>query len=296
MRTLRKIVEEPDITPGSRRLGWLPRFGSQVQTAIGQFSVRSLARSRQHRMILAFYLGIGFAITTFLLKAPAMKPQPPDAQSSDPWREANTPLLAASIVMMALGVVGTRVVFAMPLDLRANWIFRITGVRPGTRILAAGRRSLLLLSVAPVWLVSAALCLWLWPWRQAAGHLVVLGLIGLTLAGICLRGFRKIPFTCSYLPGKSQVHMVFLGAIGLMWFVMLSVRFERQALQEPRGTATMLALVGMAAVCVRWGATRLDDEDELQFEEAPEPAVLELGLHRDGVMPTGPTAQSGAGW
>src|SRR5205807_7115516 len=122
-------VEEPDIAPGSRGASWLPRFGNPVQTAIGQFTVRTLARSRQHRMILAFYLGIGFALTLFLLKAPAMKPQLPDAPATDPWRAANTPLLAVSIMMMALALVGTRVVFALPLDLRANWIFRITGVR-----------------------------------------------------------------------------------------------------------------------------------------------------------------------
>ena len=192
-------------------------------------------------MILAFYLGIGFALTLFLLKAPAMKPQLPDAPATDPWRAANTPLLAVSIMMMALALVGTRVVFALPLDLRANWIFRITGVRSGPKILAASRRSLLLLSVAPVWLATAVLCLRLWPWRQAAGHLLLLALLGMLGADLCLFSFRKIPFTCSYLPGKSQVHMVFLGAAGLMWFVILSVRFERQMLQEVRSTAAMLS-------------------------------------------------------
>jgi hypothetical protein len=279
-RTLRKIVEEPDITPGSRSLGWLPGFGSRIQTAIGQFSVRTLVRSRQHRVILAFYLGIGFAFTIFLMKAPANGPQ----------QDAVTPLLAASILMMALAVAGTRVVFAMPLDLRANWIFRITGLLRGPESLAAGRRALLLLSVAPVWLTSAALCLRLWPWRQAAGHLMVLGLLGMLLADLCLYGFRKIPFTCSYLPGKSQVHMVFLGAIGLLWLVMLSVKFEREALQDPRSLATMLALLGLAVVCVKWGTAALArlDERGLQFEEAAAPTVLELGLHRDGVMPMGP--------
>jgi hypothetical protein len=143
-------------------------------------------------------------------------------------------------------------VFAMPLDLRANWIFRITGLLRGPESLAAGRRALLLLSVAPVWLTSAALCLRLWPWRQAAGHLMVLGLLGMLLADLCLYGFRKIPFTCSYLPGKSQVHMVFLGAIGLLWLVMLSVKFEREALLDPRSMATMLAVLGLAVVCVKW--------------------------------------------
>lgn len=84
--------------------------------------------------------------------------------------------------------------------------------------------------------------------------------------------------------------MVFLGAAVLMWAVMLSVRYERQALEEPRGTATMLALFGLAAIGVRLGtaALRSFEEEELQFEEAPVPAVLELGLHRDGVMPMGP--------
>ena len=125
-------------------------------------------------------------------------------------------LWAASIMMIVLAAVGTRVAFALPLDLRANWIFRVIGVRGGLESLAASRRALLLLSVAPVWLATAVVCLGLWPGRQNAAHLVVLGLLGMILADICLLGFRKIPFTCSYLPGKSRVHMVFLGALGVL--------------------------------------------------------------------------------
>ena len=280
LRTLRRIVEEPDITPGSRRFGWLPPFGSRVQTAIGQFSVRTLLRSRQHRVILAFYLGIGFALTIFLLKAPAMREETYECG-------ADTALLAASIVMMVLAVVGTRVVFALPLDLRANWIFRVTPVAPARECMTASRRALLLLSAAPVWIGSAVLCLRLWPWRQATGHLVVLGLLGMLLGDLALRGFWKLPFTCSYLPGKSQVHMVFLGAVGLMWGVLLGVKWERQALQDSHSVAAMVALFGVAAVCGRWVRP---DEEELRFEEEATPAVLELGLHRDGVMPIGPPA------
>ena len=56
-RTLRKIVEAPDIAPGSRRGSWLPRFGNPLETAVVQFSIRTLLRSRQHRVILAFYWG-----------------------------------------------------------------------------------------------------------------------------------------------------------------------------------------------------------------------------------------------
>ncbi len=42
MRTMRQIVEEPDITSGARGIKWLPSFGSAAQTAIGQFCVRTL--------------------------------------------------------------------------------------------------------------------------------------------------------------------------------------------------------------------------------------------------------------
>lgn len=287
VRTLRQIVEQPDIAPGVRRLSWLPPFGNREQTAIGQFTVRTLARSRQHRMILAFYLGIGFAYSIFMLKAPAMKQEVSGVTESAQWHAANTPLLAASVVILALAVVGTRAVFSLPLDLRANWIFRIASVRGGRKTATASRRALLAIAAAPIWLITAALCLWLWPWQQAVGHLVLLGLIGTLLAEICLLNFRKIPFTCSYLPGKSQIHLIVLGSLGLMYFVLLSVKFELQMLQQARSTAAFVVPFALAAIAVRLWTTWSKPDEELQFEEAMPPAVLELGLHRDGVMPTG---------
>ena len=92
-----------------------------------------------------------------------------------------------------------------------------------TECLEGARRSLLLLSAAPVWAVSAVFCFWRWSWRAAAGHLPILALFGLTLAELCLHNFDKIPFTCSYLPGKSQIHMAILGAVLLLGFTILSV-------------------------------------------------------------------------
>jgi hypothetical protein len=284
MRTLRKIVEEPEITPGARRAMWLPPFGSRLQTAIGQFSIRTLVRSRQHRVILAFYLGIGFAITIFLLKAPELKERLPGG--ADPWRRADTPLLAASIAMLTLAIVGTRVVFAMPLELRANWIFRVIGMQGGTRTLTAARRALMLTAALPLCSIAAVLCLWLWPLRQAAGHVALLALLAILLTDLCLLGFRKVPFACSYLPGKSPIHLLFLGALGLMHFILLNVKLERQMLQSGRDTLWMLLPFAVAAVGLRiYVKLTRDAKEELQFEEAIDPAVMELGLTRDGVLP-----------
>ena len=163
--------------------------------------------------MLGFYLGIGLAFTSLMLKGSP-------AALNNPWRDESMLLWAASSMMIMLAAVGTRAAFALPLDLRANWVFRLIGVGAGTRAgletLAASRRALLLLSVAPVWLVTAAACLGLWPGRQSAAHLVVLGFLGMIVTDLCLLRFRKIPFTCSYLPGKSRFHMVLLVALGVL--------------------------------------------------------------------------------
>jgi CubicO group peptidase (beta-lactamase class C family) len=281
-RTLRKIVEEPDIGPGSSRLSWLPRFGTQTQTAIGRFSVRTLARSKQHRLILGFYLGIGLAITSLMLKASPGEP-------NNPWREESMLLWGASSLMMVLAAVGTRVAFGLPLDLRANWIFRVIGTRAGLETLAASRRALLLVSVAPVWLITALAGLMIWPGRQNAEHLVILGLLGMIVADICLLRFRKIPFTCSYLPGKSRVHMVILIALGVLLTGPETAMLERHALRQTGSTMVMIALLLVVWVAVRQTTSALArrEEQELRFEEEEPPAILELGLHRDGVMPIG---------
>ncbi|MGB2591438.1 MAG: hypothetical protein WA853_01640 [Candidatus Acidiferrum sp.] len=282
-RTIRQIVEEPDITPASHRLRWLPPFGNSVETAIGQFTVRTLARSRHHRLILAFYLGIGAALTVPLLSLLASS-QAPGGPLIEISHQANGPLLAASVMMLALMVIGLRVAFALPLELRAHWIFRAVGLIDESQTLTAGRRVLMLLSLAPAWLCSAAICLWLWPWRQAAGHLAVLGLLGMILVDLALYSFRKIPFTCSYLPGKSQVHLVVCAAAILILVVGQSVVWEQEALQKPGLMAAMIGLLGVGAVTIRWRTSVLarTDEEGLQFEEEGSPAVLELGLFRDG--------------
>jgi len=82
--------------------------------------------------------------------------------------------MAASIVILGFWVVGTRVGFSMPLDLRAHSIFRVTPVRGDTEYLRARRPSLLVLSALPA---PATLLLSIWPWRPAPEHMVVLALL-----------------------------------------------------------------------------------------------------------------------
>jgi hypothetical protein len=121
-------VEEPGILPNSRVLSWLPPFGEAVDTVAVQFSIRTLLRSRQQRVILSFYLGRvchpGGAAQS------ASSPGPPP--TGNRWHDV--PLLGSSIIVLCLWIMETRVVVAQPL-LHANWIFRIMPLRGAAQCL-----------------------------------------------------------------------------------------------------------------------------------------------------------------
>lgn len=276
-RTLRKIVEEPDIAPGFRG-GWLPRFGGLFETAIVHFSIRSLFRSRQHRMIFAFYLGVAFAFAVLFINAPQ---EVMDQRIANPWDPLSAPLLGSTIMLMGLWVVGTRVVFSLPLDLRANWIFRTMPFEASRHSLSARRRALFALSVAPACALCAAILFSLWPWRPAAAHLAVLALLGIALAEFSFEGVQKIPFTCSYLPGKSNFHLTFWLWIFLgISLITGAALHERTALQSPGGTAAVLA--GLGALAAFWffrnNWLASPRHAELRFEEEPPDKVVSLNL------------------
>jgi CubicO group peptidase (beta-lactamase class C family) len=278
-RTLRKIVEEPDIVPGAHRGMWLPPFGNPMETAVVQFAARTLARSRQHRMILAFYLGLAFAITIFFLRSPGIQREMGDFAAADQGRLPGAPLLAASVVIAACWVVGMRMVFALPLDLRANWIFRVTPVRGGLACLKARRRALTALAAGPFWLAAAVFFFATWTWRAAAIHLTVLALLAAILAEVCLYGIQKIPFTCSYLPGKTNFHMTFWWCVaGLIALIERGTELELRAIGSGAACAAVLVVMVGLAAAARWRTFAHARSEELQFEDAPDPAVQTLGL------------------
>ncbi|MBV9265768.1 MAG: beta-lactamase family protein [Acidobacteriaceae bacterium] len=276
-RTLSKIVDEPDIAPGIRS-NRLPRLGGLFETAVIHFSVRSLLRSRRHRMIFAFYIGVGLAFAILFLNAPRELSGP---APGGPWESLSVPLLASTVAIMGVSVIGARKVFSLPLDLRANWIFQAMPVHAGQQYLRARRRALLAVSVAPVCGISAALLFCLWPWHLALAHLAVLLLLGIILSEFSFDGVQRIPFTCSYLPGKSKLYLTFWVWIWMLLAGVIEAAIrERHALQTHLGTTAILLALGLAAViCMlhnNWLAH--SSRAELRFEEVPVDQLLSLNL------------------
>lgn len=285
-RNLRKIIEEPDIAPARKALTWPFRLGNATSTAISNFSIRTLLRSRQHRAIVCFYLGVGFAVVFLFLKSGIEKKTIDDLGAAT-LGQAGVPLLASSIIMICAAVMGTRIAFSMPADLRANWIFRTVPLPRPSHCVVGARRGLLLLAAVPIWAASAALFFSMWPLRMAIFHLGILALLAVALTEGLMLNFRKIPFTCSYLPGKANVYLTF-------WtYTMLGVpvlefctRVEWRALQSVRSSVAIMIILAVIAASLKfWSSSLSKSRDlDLKFEESPEPAVFALDLHRDGEL------------
>jgi hypothetical protein len=270
LRTMKKTVEQPDLMPGGRGWKWPLPFGNRLQTAIVRFSIRSLARSRQHRVVYAFFLSLAFAIAVSTLK---------DILASGARRPLTTDFLMPTLVMMCLAVVGLRSIFSLPVSLNANWVLQVTQLHAPDRYIAATRRALLVMAALPVWVVAALLSLGFRPWPQVAAHLVVLALVASILADVSLIGVSKIPFACSYLPGKSNIQYMFWAfAVVFLPIAMEFSNYEIRAIRHPGSFAVMLAILAAIALSI-WAFNRRQSRSAVLYYEELEPEVITtLGL------------------
>lgn len=269
LRTMKNTVEQPDLDPAASSIGSLPRLGNSLQSAIALFCFRSITRSRQHRVALAFYWSIVFAIALSMAR---------DTLASGP-EPVSLGLIMPTTIMMSFAVVGLRGVFSLPVSLKANWMLRITQLRPTADYIAATRRSLQLFGVLPIVLVAAALALHFRPLPHAFEHVGFLAIFGCILVELSLIRFDKVPFTCSFIPGKTNVQVIFWGAAFV--FLILGLLFGAYELQSLQNLRQYLALMAscMTLASSLWIFNRIHARTAtLYYEEVLPEVITRLGI------------------
>ena len=263
-----KIVEQPEIVPAVRGM----RFQFQsIDAALALFLLRTLTRSRQHRMIFSFYVGIGAALAIAYVRTPFANPLNLDMGIS-------VAAIAVTLLIVALSIAAVRIVGTLPMNLRANWIFHITELSGLKIYRRALRRSYLTLVVAPCCVIAASITFVLYRPLPSAQHLFVLILWGGLLTEIALLGMRKIPFTCSYLPGKSRIHFAFYaGVVTLAFLLGEGAKVEARAMSTFGQWLILVCTLASIWLIVRW-TSEANTGDALLFEETEPPIVVSLGL------------------
>ncbi len=278
VRGIQRILEQPHVSPAPKT-GWMPYLlGHSFGSAIALFSVRTLFRSSRHRLLFAFFAGVGCAFALLFLRSPAQIAGP---GAGDPWAPLSIPLLASTLLITGCCITGLRTVFSLPVQLPANWIFRVIPIAAGRKCLRARRRALLILGVAPPWFLSAMVLLFLWPWQSAGLHLVLLALLGIIFAEVRFDSVQRLPFACSYLPGKSNLHITFWFWLYLAVAGTIGASIEeREILKSGAGSAILLASLALIALflILRNEVVAADPHIELRFEEIPDDKLVTLGL------------------
>jgi hypothetical protein len=117
------------------------------------------------------------------------------------------------------------------------------------------------------------------PLPQVAAHLVLLALLGFILADLNLLGFYKVPFTCSCLPGKSNIPFSFwIFVLAFVPLTVLGAIRELRLLSHPfQYTCIAVALSAIAAGLRIFNRNR-SRSAVLYFEELPEDLLTSLRL------------------
>ncbi len=248
-----------------------------LERATFYFVTKTIVRSAKHRLYFAAYVGTGLALALFgILEALVHSANGDFIVVITQPHEA---LLAIPLIISFFLLSGMRMVFTIPAELRANWVFQLAEGKNRVECLTGARKAMevpvVLILVALFPLYSA-----LWGWRPAFMHLVFSLVLSLILVETLLLNFRKIPFTCSFQPGKANITV--LGV--LYWFAFTTyaytmATFERWLLED--GTRwivfLIMALLVFAAI-VWWRSDLLARGFSLVYEDAATPEVQTLGL------------------
>lgn len=214
-----------------------------VQRAAAAFTLRALIRSRTHMTLLATYAGVAAAIVVA-----ALLPLLVRRGASSLMSEPETAVLAAPLVFNFFLLCGMRVLFGIPTEVKANWIFRLHAPEDRMLAIVAGVRTALLLAVvAPIALASGLIVATLWGVGAAAVNVLFTLACGVLLLDILLVGLRKIPFACRYYPGRARMRTLWpFYLLALTVYAYSLARLELLTMSRP---VLLFFIVPTAALC-----------------------------------------------
>jgi hypothetical protein len=244
---------------------------SSVRRAVAAFASVTLRRSMLHQgIVVTLSAAVAGLVANRLLGGLSDRP-------GDHWL-----LFWSPLAMMCIAAPTVRLALSVPIELRANWVFRMTE-EADTRaaVIAAGVRTVFVLGVVlpvavmmPVqWLVLG--------WRTLLLASLELG-VGWLLVEVLMRDWRRLPFTCSYVPGKGFVpHMFVKGVATFLLFTNVGGGVLAASMRRRDVLPVVLLLVVVSALGLLVRRRRMASRFALMFEDDVPSEINPLRLNPD---------------
>jgi len=228
------------------------------ERAIFQFTGKTLARTRKHQLFLVTYLSVGISLA--LNFATAVRGG--KLVLSEDGARAFPFLLAFFLIS------GFRAAFQFPAELASNWLFRITESRWAEIARSATRKRVLVSGLAPVLLLLALA-------TRSPLRILFQFAAGALLIELMFWPFDRVPFTCSYFPGRTNLSILFVFYLyGFTTYSFNVADLERTI--EHRPVYAILTLTAAALILtLSWRHHR--EPASTQFD-AYEPTIQTLDL------------------
>ena len=235
------------------------------QHACFHFITRTLVRGETHLQIVS-----AFAAMALVASAQSLASVFP-IHAAVHVRTPSEDLLTIPFVISFCIIVGIRLAFEVPSDLRANWVFALW-IDPDTlQTRPIARKVLLAFSLLPLIPICFASTWILWGFRVALLHTAVFAACTVALVELLLLRFRKIPFTCSYPPFQSHSALIFVAYLfGFVLFTSYLPELELWSLANPWRAIIFIPLVAVILLSSYFYRKQMLDMDKhLIFEEIP---------------------------
>jgi hypothetical protein len=236
---------------------------SASRRACYQFVAKTVLRSERHLQIVLSSVGVGLMASAEVLTSV------PHHRSF--WT-SNAPPVEFLSIPFALSyciVVGIRLAFEMPLDLRANWIFKYWLDPSKDDARAVARHVLLGFSISWLGVAVFILTLVFWGWVIALLHTVIWMACTTVLVEALLTRFRKIPFTCSYPSFHSHSPLILVAYLsGFFIFTTYLPQLDRWSVLDPIQVWWFVPLLGsLIAALYVYRRQMLDMDKQLIFDD-----------------------------
>ena len=223
----------------------------------------TIGRSQLHQGVLVGLSACGVGLAAILLSSFAL---------------STAALFAPFVLMFACGV-AARASLALPIEHRANWIFQVTEDQTTRREQLRAVDRVVTAYVVGVPLAAAAPLLWMTLGVRALLPAAVIASVGLVFVHVVLLDWRRIPFTCSYLPGKRFIgHSALIGVAACLLFTVAAGGFVRAAIISQTQGLVILAALLVLGYWLRERRLAAWRKTPLMFEDEFPDQVLQLQL------------------
>ncbi len=234
------------------------------QRACFHFITRTLLRSEAHLQIASAFVAMGLVVVAQSVASAI------HTNSATMLRNPSEDLLSIPFILSFCIILGIRFAFEIPADLRANWVFAVWIDHGALQTRPIARKVLLTFSLAPLVPICFFSSAILWGFSVALLHTVIFAACTVAFVELLLLRFRKIPFTCTYLPFQSHSALILVGYLfGFVIFTSYLPELELWSLAEPWRTSLFIPLVVAILVSVQqYRKQMLDMDKHLIFEES----------------------------